>query len=486
MSIEVKNLISSPDDSPVRLSGNMGAFSLMLTVLAFSAPLTTVSGYIPVSLVFGGIASPLIFMMVTAVILIFAVGYISLNDAVKRPGDFYAFISFGLGKSVGLGSGFMAAVSYFLLLAGVASFFGVSCAELHRSLTGFAMPWYAYTLICWFAVAVMGYLNVELSAKVLTWVMFAEIIICLAFVFGVFGSAETQPMGMSPFFPSELTGTGIHVPFAMLFAVSFFMGFEATALFRDEVAMPEKTIPRATYGAIISIGLLYTICVYALIKAYGADIQSVATANPAGMFSLAFANFISPRFHLLLTLLVLTSSFACVLSIHNVLSRYLHNLATDGALPVVLKKVHVRHASPYIASLTVSSMVLLVLLPFIVTGVKPEVLYGQLSGVGTAGVIMLMTLVCLSSIIYFLRERTKADLSFSKLFLAPLISASFFIWLVFLVVKNFEMLVGGEPGERRWMLYSLMSVVAIGAIIARYFKARKPEVFLRLGRTYIS
>jgi len=486
MSIEAKDLISSSDYSPSRLSGNMGAFSLMLTVLAFSAPLTTVSGYIPVSLMFGGIASPLIFIMATAVILIFAVGYISLNDAVKRPGDFYAFISFGLGKSLGLGSGFMAAVSYFLLLAGVASFFGVSCAELQRSITGYAMPWYAYTLICWLAVAVMGYLNVELSAKVLTWVMFAEIIICLAFAFGVFGAAGTQPVGMSPFTPSELTGVGINVPFSMLFAVSFFMGFEATALFRDEVKMPEKTIPRATYGAIICIGLLYTVSAYALISAYGADTQAVATSNPASMFSLAFANFISPRFHLLLTLMVLTSSFACVLSIHNVLSRYLHNLATDGALPETLKKVHVRHLSPYFASFTVSVMVLLVLVPFIAKGVKPEVLYGQLSGVGTAGVIILMTMVCLSSISYFLREGKKQRRSFSKLFLAPFISASFFIWLVFLVVKNFEMLAGGEPGERRWMLYSLMAVIAAGAMAARYFKARKPDVFARLGRTYIS
>src|SRR3546814_14720376 len=33
----------------------------------------------------------------------------------------------------------------------------------------------------------------------------------------------------------------------LIFAVSCFCGFEATAIFRDEVRDPEKTIPRATY-----------------------------------------------------------------------------------------------------------------------------------------------------------------------------------------------------------------------------------------------
>lgn len=84
---------TSPDH--VKLTGQMGAFSLALTVLAFSAPLTTVSGYIPVALSFGGIASPLAFIIVTAMILIFGVGYVTLNAAVKRPGIFIPLLVLG-------------------------------------------------------------------------------------------------------------------------------------------------------------------------------------------------------------------------------------------------------------------------------------------------------------------------------------------------------------------------------------------------------
>ncbi|UNA35536.1 hypothetical protein LRM35_21840 [Klebsiella variicola subsp. variicola] len=91
MSIDAKDVLDVPVGNQHRLSGKMGALSLALTVLAFSAPLTTVSGYIPVALMFGGVGSPLAFIIATAAILIFALGYVSLNSTVKRPGDFLCF-----------------------------------------------------------------------------------------------------------------------------------------------------------------------------------------------------------------------------------------------------------------------------------------------------------------------------------------------------------------------------------------------------------
>lgn len=482
---EAKVAHNSSTSGHVRLTGKMGAFSLALTVLAFSAPLTTVSGYIPVALSFGGVASPLAFLLVTAMILVFGVGYVTLNASVKCPGNFYSFISFGLGKSVGLGSGLMAAASYFVILTGVAAYFGVSCADFHRSVSGYSLSWYWYTLGCWALVGVLGYLNVELSAKVLTWVMVAEIIVCLLFAFGVFLVGGDSSLGASvPFNAGELNKPGVNLPLAMLFIVSFFMGFEATALFRDEVKFPERTIPIATYGAILFIGLMYMVCAYALIMAYGDGVQDVASSSPASMFSTAFTKFVDGRFSVLVSSLILISAFACVLSIHNVLSRYFYNLGADGALPGFLKEVHPRHASPYKSSITVSVLVLFVLMPFILLKVQPEFLYGQLSGVGTSGAICLLTLVNFSALAWYFKSGRSRGASWLKSFLAPAVSSMFFIGLVVLVTENFELLVGGEPGERTWMLYSLAVVQALGMGLAWYYKKYKPHVFEKLGRSH--
>lgn len=486
VSLEAES-VASVKSAPIKLSGSMGALSLAMTVLAFSAPLTTVAGYIPVSLMFGGIASPLLFIIVGIMMLLFGIGYVTLNNAVKRPGDFYAFISYGLGKSAGLGSGIAAALSYFMLLAGVTSYFGVSCAELQKSLTGTALPWYVFTLGCWAAVGILGYLHVELSAKVLFWVMLTEIVICLAFAFGVLQAGGNGELAAgAPFTPGELTKEGVNIPFAMLFAVSFFMGFEATALFRDECKNPDITIPRATYGSIIFIGILYTLCAYAMIMAYGHTAQAVATDSPATMFPNAFGLFVDNRVQVIITILVLSSAFAASLSTHNVLSRYLFNLGTDGAIPRFFSNIHTRHSSPFAASMAVSLMVLAILIPFIVMNVRPEFLYGQLSGLGTSGVIILMTIVNLSALTWYVRRGKQEGASFLKAFLAPAISTIFFVSLVGLVAYHFHLLVGGEPGERRWMLYCLIGVLFAGMGLAQFYKFKRPEVFARLGRAHNS
>lgn len=467
-----------------RLTGQMGALSLALTVLAFSAPLTTVSGYIPVALMFGGVASPLAFLLVTAMILIFSVGYVTLNTTVKRPGDFYSFISHGLGKEAGLGSGLMAAVAYFLILTGVASYFGVSCAEFHRELSGHSLPWYWYAIGCWLAVGILGYLNVELSAKVLTWVMVAEVLVCLVFALGVLVGGEPTISPSAAFTPGELSKPGVNLPFAMLFVVSFFMGFEATALFRDEVKLPDTTIPKATYGAVLFIGCIYTLCAFSMIMAYGPSVQSVASNSPASMFTGAFSRFSEGPVHTMVSTLILTSSFACILSIHNVLSRYMYNLGTDGALPRFLASVHPKHGSPHKASISVSLLILIVLLPFIALEVNPDLLYGQLSGVGTAGVICLLTLVNISALMWYFTRGKAANANFMKSCLAPSISTVFFVGLIVLVAKNFELLVGGEPGERVWMLYGIMIVQVMGMALAEFYKRTKPETFSKLGRAH--
>jgi hypothetical protein len=123
-------------------------------------------------------------------------------------------------------------------------------------------------------------------------------------------------------------------------------------------------------------------------------------------------------------------------------------------------------------------------MPFILRGVQPELLYGQLSGVGTSGVIFLLTLVNFSALAWYFTKGRFDGASWTKSLLAPAISSVFFIALVVLVAKNFELLVGGEPGQRTWMLYSLAVVQIAGMGLACYYRVAKPHVFEKLGRCH--
>ena len=70
--------------------------------------------------------------------------------------------------------------------------------------------------------------------------------------------------------------------FAILFAILSFIGFEATAVFRDEAKDPDRTIPRATYIALGSIGAFYAVSSWLLISANGESTVVAAAEADAG------------------------------------------------------------------------------------------------------------------------------------------------------------------------------------------------------------
>jgi amino acid transporter len=86
-------------------------------------------------------------------------------------------------------------------------------------------------------------------------------------IFNVFVLAKGGAEGLSwtPLTPSAFAHGDM--PVTLLFCILVFMGFEATALFRDEVRDPDKTIPRATYFAVIFVGILYALSSYTMIAA---------------------------------------------------------------------------------------------------------------------------------------------------------------------------------------------------------------------------
>ena len=124
---------------------------------------------------------------------------------------------------------------------------------------------------------------------------------------------------------------------AVLFALTGFIGFEATAVFRDEARDPERTIPRATYAAVLIIGAFYTVTCWAFVVALGPDqVAAVAQRTLDGDGNMLLDTTEASLGGIgrdVVNVLLLTSLFACVLSFHNVIARYQFVLAGKGLLP---------------------------------------------------------------------------------------------------------------------------------------------------------
>lgn len=238
---------------------------------------------------------------------------------------------------------------------------------------------------------------------------------------------------------------------------------------------------RRRYTAVIFIGILYTITVWVLVMAFGPDAQAAAQANPGEMFSIAATRFVGSWFSDVVSVLVTTAAIASILSIHNASTRYLFNLGADGALPRYLGTVHPRFGSPARASITISALVLVGTSIFAIDGSDPATLYAQMAGLGNLGIFFLMALVSIAVIAWF--RRTSAPRA--KLWvttIAPVISAAALIWLVIFSVSNFDLVVGGQPGENLGLLVVLGASFTAGLVVAAILRSRKPDIYQRLGR----
>ena len=96
--------------------------------------------------------------------------------------------------------------------------------------------------------------------------MLVEVAVVIVFDFVVVGRGGDSGLSLSPLNALSFAAGG-EVWVGLLFAMLVFIGFEATALYRDEVRDPDRTIPRATYIAVSFIGILYTVSVLVMVLA---------------------------------------------------------------------------------------------------------------------------------------------------------------------------------------------------------------------------
>lgn len=473
---------SSPDgEAPRSLQGKIGVVELMLTVLAFSAPLTVVAAFAVFVLTYNS-SAPIAFAVAIVLLLLFSVGYTTMTRYLPNPGAFYAYITAGLGRHAGLGSSFLAMFGYVTMAVGTVAFFGTIASSLvSETFYGPSIPWWVYAVLCVVTTGVLGYFRIDLSAKVLSVVMGCEILIVLIFNAAVLVEGGPEGRSLQPFSLGDFSSGDVGL--AILFAATCFLGFEATAIFREETKNPDKTVPRATYGAVLFIGVFYLVSIWLLIVAYGpSQAQTVAINDYATMFPNAVHTYVGAWATDVVRVLLCSSIFACLLSVQNILARYTYSLGVDRVLPGTLGRVHPKHGSPHISSVTVTVVLLLVLGGAVVMKADPGHMYSSLAGTGGFAVLVLMFLTGVSALVFFRKRTDITERRIFHMFIAPLLSAISMGTVLYLAITNFTSMTGGSTTQAWALQLALWSTFVAGVVLAAVYRARRPATFLRIGR----
>ncbi|MFT4042966.1 MAG: APC family permease [Gordonia sp. (in: high G+C Gram-positive bacteria)] len=467
---------ASTDSTTPSLSGSLGVGAIVFMVVAAAAPLTVVGGGAPIAFLLGdGPGVPTMFVVAAVVLLFFAVGLSTMARYIPRPGAFFTYVGYGLGRPLGLGTAHLALLTYTMVQAAVYGLIGVLVASGVTDLGGPSLPWWVWSLAIAALTGVLGYRHIELSSKVLGLLLIAEISIVLILDIAIIIKGGAQGLTLESFTPSAaLSGApGIGI----MFAVAGFIGFEATAIFRSEARDPDRTIPRATYTAVVLIGVFYAFSSWALVVAWGPDkVVAAAAKNPSGMIMETAQNYLGTWASTTINVLLITSLFACILSFHNVITRYQHSMASATAMPSKLGSIHQTHLSPHVSSLVQSVTAVILIVLFAAVGLDPDLqVFAWFSGVATLGIVVLMALTCLAVLVYFRRNAIATDAWRSVI--APSLGLVGLLAILVAVVVNFATLIGGSQALADFFLVIVVAAILVGVVQALIMRRRNVTAY---------
>lgn len=472
----------SPEVEPTKLRGNLGVIGLVFTVLAFNAPLAVMAGFVPVVIAFGnGIGAPMAFVAIGVLLTLFAVGLTTMSKFMHSPGAFYSYIVAGIGRPLGLGSAFLAFVSYLAIASCSYAFGGILVDSLVQGvLHGPAVHWWIWAILLWVVTSAFTLLDIDLSAKVLGVLMCGEVIMVVIWVAAVGVDGGASGISMDSFKPSAfLSGS---ISFGLLFALLSSLGFEAVAVFREETRDPVKTVPRATYLSVILLTGFYAIGAWAYITAFGpAKALTASAADPSGSFTASMGRYVGTTAVDIVSVLLVTSAFAALLATQNIAARYIYTLGSDGVLPRPLGRVHPRFGSPYVSAVVVAGLTLLGFGIPTIFGADPVKLYAGLAGLGAVGIVTLMTATNVAIVMFF-RRNPEHDPGAFKGIIAPALAFLGLGTILVMAVKSMAVVVGGTQTLANICTTFLVLVIGAGIGLALYYRQSRPEVYARIGR----
>ena len=442
------------------MRGNLGVASIVFMVVAAAAPLGVIGGVVPLGIAQGnGAGFPATFIVATVILLLFSVGFTAMTPYVDEAGAFFSYVRKALGFPVGIGIAFVAIVSYLAIEAGVYGLLGPAGSAIVELFGGPALPWWLFAAGAFAVTTYLGYRSIELSSRVLAILLTAEIAIVAVLDFIIVSRGGDHGLSTGIVNPHAITSGSLGI--GLLFAIISYVGFEATAIFRDEARTPERTIPRATYLSLVLIGVFYAVTSWALISGWG-DEQA---ADSGGTFlSDTAQRYIGTLGTDVITVLYFTSLFACILSFHNVVSRYIFALSQRDVLPARLSQPHDKHGSPHQASLWISAVVFLSVLLAVVFKLDPAAqFYTWFAGATTVGIVVLLIATSVAVLVYFGRDRKGH--SQSRVRVAPALGLVGLIGSLLLILSNLKLLVGGSS-LLAWVIVGLLAGAFVTGTVA--------------------
>lgn len=403
---------------------------VLFVAIATMAPGAGAAYAISTGASFGASALPLsvVFALVGCLLVATAIGQLAKH--ISSAGGLAAYV----GTSMHTGAGFVVAWAYPFLYLFAMPYLALVFGNLLATTlapdggTAFNAVWTIGALACLAGAFATNYFGVEVGVRFgLILGLFEIAVLVVMSVWMIVAAGDSNSLSM--FTPSAATVPGFEgmggVIAASVYGFLAFIGFEAAAPLAEETKDPRRTVPRAVVLSCLLIGVFYVLTAYASSAYFGPERMAEFMAYNGGNAWIGLAKTLWGSGWILLLVVLLVSSFACMNSAAMAATRSIWAMGRSGALPKFFAHVHPRWRSPS------TSIVVFFALGAVLTLVggytwDPVTAYAVFGTVLTVCVLPIYFVTALACPVYFLRYR-RSEFNVLLHLIAPVLGAALLI-----------------------------------------------------------
>jgi amino acid transporter len=302
---------------------------------------------------------PLAYLIGLIGMLFTAMSYAEMSRAFPLAGSVYTYAQRGLHELAGFFSGWLILLDYILVPALLYLFSAVALRPLFPR----TPEWIWLVGFIGFN-AVVNLFGIQFTARLNRYMLLMELAVLAVFVIlgliALHGGAGAGGLTLKPIFNPQVFSLSTVVG-ATSIAVLSFLGFDGISTLAEESRGGEKSVGRAVLLSLMLVGALFMVQTWiAADLAQGMRFSSPETAfyeisERAGGVWLRLVTIVS---------VVIATAIGNAIAAQAAVARILFAMARDGKLPAVLARIHPRYKTPYVSTLAVAFVSLLVGLLF--------------------------------------------------------------------------------------------------------------------------
>jgi amino acid transporter len=384
------------------------SLALLALVMASSLATSSAAAYV-------GPTVPLVYLTAGVGCLCLASVIIRFTRRMASAGGLYTYTARGLDQNAGFVSGwlyswaFAAGISFVLIIS---AFFLSTVLTVHTSID---LSWFQCFWILVALLTVFALLDIQLSTRVQLLFAALGVLLLVILALVILGKGGASGVTLQPFNPSNAHNAHDFF-YAMVFAFTGFIGFEAAAALGEESAEPRKMIPKAILSAVLVALVFYVFLTWAMSIGFGVNNAQAWASNPGALDFLA-TKYVGSWFATLVDIAVVVDAFVAALAGTALVSRTAFAMGREGGLPKVFAWTHPRFKTPWVSILaSLALTVILVTWLAHATWNDPFTYFAFMATTATFGILGTYILVSLGGMAYFWRTRAASEVAYNVVF----------------------------------------------------------------------